>query len=353
MDATTWGGISFDSRNANWVWTDQPGNLYTHLGFDVSAGPAVGAAIGSLQVGLDLGFGLVAKVSSYVPSFAAGTWYHVEIPLSVMRSPGRPVQEDRVPEQQHLEPDFLRRWSPTHQPEARRLFRRLAPPPVVPLQGCAGVMPLGDSITLGVNGGYRNNLYTGLQQNNCGVDFVGTQSDVNTRVADKDHEGHPGSPSAISRGGVNAWLASTQPNVILLMIGTNDTAWWTNADGAEIGARHDALIDQLRAARPNAWIFVASIPPQSSVLIHGKPDGNATTTSVDRAVLTQQLNAVIRSNVAARVAAGQRVRFVDVNSVLTTADLYDGIHPTEAAHAKVAQIFLDWIRAVLGFVPTP
>jgi phospholipase/lecithinase/hemolysin len=83
------------------------------------------------------------------------------------------------------------------------------------------------------------------------------------------------------------------------------------------------------------------------VLIHGKPDGSATTTSVDRAMLTQEFNAVIRSNVDARTAAGQQVRFVDVNSVLTTADLYDGIHPTEAAHAKVAQIFLDWVRAAL------
>ena len=41
---------------------------------------------------------------------------------------------------------------------------------VVQLQSCAGIMPLGDSITLGANGGYRNDLYTGLQQNNCGVD---------------------------------------------------------------------------------------------------------------------------------------------------------------------------------------
>jgi lysophospholipase L1-like esterase len=227
-------------------------------------------------------------------------------------------------------------------------------PPTVPvngtgvqLQSCAGIMPLGDSITLGVNGGYRNNLYTGLQQNNCGVDFVGTQFDVNTRVADKDHEGHPGFAIGDIANSVNAWLASTQPNVILLMIGTNDTAWWTNEDAAEIGARHNALIGQLQAARPNAWIFVASIPPQSSVLIHGKPDGSATTTSVDRAMLTQEFNAVIRSNVDARTAAGQQVRFVDVNSVLTTADLYDGIHPTEAAHAKVAQIFLDGIRAAL------
>ena len=143
-------------------------------------------------------------------------------------------------------------------------------------------------------------------------------------------------------------MASTQPNVILLMAGTNDTAWWTNEDGAQIGARHNALIEQLRTARPNAWIFVASIPPQSQVFIHGKPDGQNTTASVDRAVLTQQFNAVVRSNVDARTAAGQRVRFVDVNSVLTTADLYDGIHPTEAAHAKIAQKFLEGIRAALG-----
>jgi len=206
-------------------------------------------------------------------------------------------------------------------------------------------MPLGDSITLGVNGGYRNNLYTGLQQSNCGVSYVGTQFDQWTRVTDKDHEGHPGWTIGDIAGSVNTWLASTQPNIIFLMIGTNDTAWWTAANADQIGARHDALIEQLRTARPAAWIFVASIPPQSSAII--QPN------NIDRAVLTQQLNAVIRRNVDARAAAGQRVRFVDVNSVLTTADLYDGIHPTEAAHAKIAQIFLDAVRAALGSVPTP
>jgi len=201
-------------------------------------------------------------------------------------------------------------------------------------------MPLGDSITLGVNGGYRNNLYTGLQQNNCAVSYVGTQTDVNTRVADKHHEGHPGFTIGDIAGSVNAWMTSTQPSIILLMIGTNDTAWWTGENAAQIGARHNALIDQLRTARPQAWIFVASIPPQSSAII--QPN------NIDRAALTQQLDAVILRNVNARIAAGQRVRFVDINSALTAADLYDGIHPTEAAHAKVAQKFLDAVRAALG-----
>ena len=217
--------------------------------------------------------------------------------------------------------------------------------PSVQLQGCSGIMPLGDSITLGVNGGYRNDLYTGLQKNNCGVSYVGTQTDVNTRVADKHHEGHSGLTIGDIAGSVNAWIASTQPNIILLMAGTNDTAWWTAENADQIGARHNALIEQLRTARPNAWIFVASVPPQSSAII--QPN------NIDRAVLTQQLDAVILKNVNARIAAGQRVRFVDVNSVLTTADLYDGIHPTEAAHAKVAQKFLDAIRAALASASTP
>ena len=169
---------------------------------------------------------------------------------------------------------------------------------------------------------------------------MGTQFDVNTRVADKDHEGHPGWTIGDIAGSVNAWLASTQPGIVLLMIGTNDTAWWSAENAEQIGARHNALIDQVRTARPNAWIFVASIAPQASAII--QPN------NIDRAVLTQQFNAVIRSNADARAAAGQRVRFVDVNSVLTTADLYDGIHPTEAAHAKIAQMFLDAIRAALG-----
>lgn len=211
----------------------------------------------------------------------------------------------------------------------------------VQLQGCSNIMPLGDSITIGVNGGYRNNLYTGLVQNNCGVSYVGNEFDQATRVADKDHEGH--SQFSIKRIGdsVDNWVTSNQPNIILLMIGTNDTAWWTTESAYDIGVRHNALIDQLRTLRPNAWIFVASIPPQTSLNI---PPSN-----IDRAQLTQQFNQVIRANVEARVAAGERVRFVDVNSVLTTApaDLYDGIHPTEEGHAKIADKFLEAIRAAL------
>jgi aryl-phospho-beta-D-glucosidase BglC (GH1 family)/lysophospholipase L1-like esterase len=347
--ATTWGGISFDSRNANWVWVDQPADLYTHLSFDVSAGSVVGAAMSSLEASLDLGFGLGVKISKYVPSFAPGAWYHVEIPLSLMNPKG--VSYRKILFQNNSTSNltyYIDKVELVNRTTSSAPAPTPAPTPAAggtQLLSCSNIMPLGDSITLGVNGGYRNNLYTGLQQNNCGVSYVGTQSDQWTRVADKDHEGHPGFTIANIASGVNAWLASTQPNIIPLMVGTNDTAWWTAENADQIGARHNALIEQLRTARPTAWILVASIPPQSSAII--QPN------NIDRAVLTQQLNIVIKRNVDARAAAGQRVRFVDVNSVLTTADLYDGIHPTEPAHAKVAQKFLEAIRAALGSASTP
>lgn len=353
VDATTWGGFSLDSRNANWAWVSQPANLYTHLSFDVSAGPVVGPAMSSLVASLDLGWGTAVKISNYVPSFAPGVWYHVEIPLALMNPKGVPFRKILFQNNSTSNLTFYidkvelvnRTVSTAPAPAPTPTPAPVPTPGGTPLQSCANIMPLGDSITLGVNGGYRNNLYTGLQQNNCGVSYVGTQYDQWARITDKDHEGHPG----VSIGGmaqsVNAWMATAQPNIITLMVGTNDTAWWTAENAEQIGARHNALIDQLRTARPNAWIFVASIPPQASAII--QPN------NVDRAVLTRQFNAVVRRNVDARTAAGQRVHFVDVNSALTTADLYDGIHPTEAAHARIAQKFLDGIRAALGSSAPP
>jgi aryl-phospho-beta-D-glucosidase BglC (GH1 family)/lysophospholipase L1-like esterase len=351
--ASTWGGISLDSRDANWKWVDQPANLYTHLSFDISAGPVVGAAMSSLVASLDLGWGTAAKISNYVPSFAPNAWYHVEIPLSVMNPKGvsfrKILFQNNTTSNLTFYIDNVQLVKRTTSSPAPASAPTPAPTPVpatggTQLQSCSGIMPLGDSITLGVNGGYRNNLYTGLQQNNCGVSYVGTQSDQWTRITDKDHEGHPGLTIDNIASGVDAWTASAQPNIILLMAGTNDIAWWTAENADQIGTRHNALIDRLRTARPNAWIFVASIPPQASLVI--QPN------NIDRAALVQQFNAVIRRNVDTRAAAGQRVRFVDVSSVLTTADLYDGIHPTEAAHAKIAQKFLDGIRAALGSAST-
>ena len=40
------------------------------------------------------------------------------------------------------------------------------------------------------------------------------------------------------------------------------------------------------------------------------------------------------------------MRFADVAAVLTVGDLYDGIHPTEDAHAKIAQVWFDALKTI-------
>ena len=199
-------------------------------------------------------------------------------------------------------------------------------------------MPLGDSITLGVNGGYRNTLRTSLTGAGCGVDYVGSQFDQYAVTSDKEHEGHPGFTISNIVSQVDSWLAGYSPDYILLMIGTNDIAWWTAETAAQIADRHAALVDQILAKRPNAWVIVASIPPITPGVI--APN------NIDRAQLGRDLNAGIKTRMATREAAGKRVRFADVAAQLTTADLYDGVHPTQVAHAKVATAFFQALSPV-------
>jgi lysophospholipase L1-like esterase len=217
------------------------------------------------------------------------------------------------------------------------------PPPPTPgpaptATGCLKIMPLGDSITLGVNGGYRNTLRTSLTANSCGVNFVGSQFDQYAVTSDKEHEGHSGFTIGNIASQVDGWLAGYTPDYILLMIGTNDVAWWTAESGSQIADRYAALVDQILAKRPNAWVIAASIPPMTSKTI--APN------NIDRAQLARDLNAGIKSRMASRQAAGKRVRFADVHAVLQLSDLYDGVHPSQAAHAKVATAFLGALSPV-------
>jgi len=56
------------------------------------------------------------------------------------------------------------------------------------------------------------------------VDFVGSLSNGPASLGDKDHEGHRG--FRIDRvPSVDGWLDTQQPDITLLMIGTNDMFW--------------------------------------------------------------------------------------------------------------------------------
>lgn len=200
-------------------------------------------------------------------------------------------------------------------------------PTVPPTGGALRVLPLGDSITEGVNGGYRDVLYSRLTAAGYTVDYVGPRNDPYSSAPDKDHAGTPGWNSGNVLGAIDGYLSSYDPDVVLLMIGTNDLAWWV-ADAtapADAAARVGQIIDRAEAA--GARFILATTPPISDASV--PPNGRS------RSQLLRDYNVALRT-----LAAARGVTLVDAEAALTLSDLYDGVHPSEAAHdAKIAPLW--------------
>ncbi|GAA3963056.1 SGNH/GDSL hydrolase family protein [Actinoplanes auranticolor] len=121
------------------------------------------------------------------------------------------------------------------------------------------VLPLGDSITLGTGSptrsSYRMALAQRLLRGGMQINYVGSQA--NGSGGDTRHEGHGGWDIDEMATEVDGWLADARPDIVLLHAGTNNI---TKGDGPyETNRKLSALIDQIRAARPAAFIFVAQI----------------------------------------------------------------------------------------------
>jgi lysophospholipase L1-like esterase len=228
------------------------------------------------------------------------------------------------------------------------------PCPTTAGTACA-VLPLGDSITegylpSGANGGYRVELFRQAVRAAKNVTFVGTQQNGPTTVENKTfprrHEGHGG--YTIAGGGQGA-IAGTitdtaismyHPNIVLLMIGTNDINGNINVSSAP--TRLGQLIDEIIADAPTALVVVASIIPI-------RDDGT-----------NQRIpnyNATIPGLVNTRAAAGKHVVFVDNYAAIIkdtnwrTSLMVDNLHPNDAGYAVLGQSFYGAISAVLPPAP--
>ncbi|SNY34460.1 SGNH/GDSL hydrolase family protein [Paractinoplanes atraurantiacus] len=191
------------------------------------------------------------------------------------------------------------------------------------------VMPLGDSITWGSGSadsrvgnrtgaltasGYRIDLRERLEAAGMDVDFVGSRQ-AGPAGTDRDNEGHPGWRIDQIAANVDGWLDTYQPDVILLHIGTNDMAQNRSVDASAAGL--SALIDQIRAARPAADLFV-----QQLVQGHIEPYKSR----------IAAYNKTIPGIVAGKDA---KVHLVDQSSI-GGLSLFDNLHPNDDGYAKMA-----------------
>ena len=192
------------------------------------------------------------------------------------------------------------------------------------------VMPLGDSITLGLSiaGGYRAPLYQLLTNAGYSVDFIGTQTGNGAAgLPDSDHEGYSG----FTIPAVNSILscvfnAVVEPDVILLLLGVND--YRAGIDTAHATNRLEALIVRIANNWPNAKIIVASL------------------TEVNEPYNTQiqtTFNPFLPGICERQRGLGRQVYFTDMHSAVPLADMPDQLHPNQLGYNKMAT---NWFAAV-------
>ncbi len=192
------------------------------------------------------------------------------------------------------------------------------------------IMSLGDSITKGYlesdTGGYRDDLWNLLTNKGYNFDFVGNESSGHGNF-DKDHAGISGERIDQVSDRIDGLLTNYQPEIVLLMIGTNDILQNNKLEDAP--NRLSQLIDQITNQSPNTQVFVGSIPP----------DRNA-----ERQQLVDEYNAAIPDIVESKKTAGKNVTFVDIFSHMNIDDLEDDVHPTPTGNNKIARSWYEAIR---------
>jgi acyl-CoA thioesterase-1 len=227
------------------------------------------------------------------------------------------------------------------------------------------VMPLGDSNTYGYGDdsvasieGYRLPVDQLMQQNGIQIQYVG--GEVDSRIgwyANNRHEGHPGwiiDDLLNGRDGKSpmSWLYATQPNVVLLMIGTNDIIageplWY-------IQWRMSYLIDVIHYYSPGSKIVVGSLLPMVQTryypytmpLIPYEPSNS----------VVQQYNNWLASEVANRSAQGQAIALANVNGYVSFDDMSDyqnrewyggvAVHASEHGYRMMSYA---WLGPLLNF----
>lgn len=230
------------------------------------------------------------------------------------------------------------------------------PPPPPAAQAFTPIMPLGDSITLGIQAtgstppyvaynGYRQDLWLRLRDD-AGIspNFVGScpteEPDGfmctrgNGSMGDEDHEGHSGFRAHQLSAFIDGWIAEAHPKIVLLMVGTNDLC--DACDREHAPERLAYLVGKIMKKLPSdGRLFVATIPQR-------RDGGNAHVTAY---------NAKVPGVVDAAAATYPgRVHLVPQHLVGAEAEdmSVDGVHPNACGYAKIAFV---WYYTMNRYLP--
>lgn len=132
----------------------------------------------------------------------------------------------------------------------------------IPLSLQTRAVPLGDSITdicCWRSFAWQAIAEAGLADQ---VDFVGSVAGIQGRCGapsgfDADHEGHSGWQAYdIARNNIDGWMQQSSPDVVSVLLGTNDINIGKR-DAATIVEAYTSLLSSMRAANPNIAVVVS------------------------------------------------------------------------------------------------
>lgn len=230
------------------------------------------------------------------------------------------------------------------------------------------VMCLGDSITDGFwyKGAYRIELCYQLHINGYSsqVDLVGPHSN-GEGLYDYNHAGYTGwainpftpdkNPAADNRSGlsqvVDTILTDNPADMVLLQIGTNDilSAYEMDTFGDRITALADQILAHLDAE--DGVLYIATLPPMdANDTTYIKPE-IFTVEIMDNYV--NQCNQAIKDAVDTLQSQGKNVELADIASVVTKADLYDGVHPTQEGYTKMGDYWYEIVKSYVDAKNAP
>jgi len=192
------------------------------------------------------------------------------------------------------------------------------------------ILTVGDSLTHGVrlSGGYREPLYEILSNAGYEVSFLGTQvENCGDILPDCDHEGHDAWRIEMIDGIISSVLDTVDdPDVILLLIGTND--YGQRHDTANATNRLAALVSRIALKRPFAKILL------SNLLEREEPFNTQ---------IQKEFNPFVPLLAGSQKAMGREVYFTDIRSSVSLADMPDQTHPHRAGYRKMAQAWFQTI----------
>ena len=193
------------------------------------------------------------------------------------------------------------------------------------LPGKPRIMLLGDGITSGtrvMSNGYRRELYNKIEAGGHWFDFVGTMNThTNPQDFDSDHEGHVNYRADQVLAGVTRWAGLYPPDVVVLMVGTNDLLQGQSVESTVQDIQ--LIIQTLRYHNPNVKIILSHVPLTTDSWVNGLINK-----------LNVQLNAISWSQ-----NTGNSPIYVvsQHNRWRAAQDTYDGIHPNAQGGEKLAR----------------